>query len=293
MGEYANGDHWTLDDIPLDRVETGRVRAREELFLLLAGASFVETATDLYTRNLTAQFHDDTEVSSWLTRYWEPEELQHGRALRAYVNHVWPDFDWQTAFSEFLAEHSRYCIAEELEPSPCLEMAARCVVEMGTATYYRAIQSISDEPVLQRLAGYIQRDEVRHYEHFHRYFNRLQRARAQRPRQSAGRPCAAPAGDPSQRRKAGRLVSLPHLARACHAQRPRIPSSDGAHHGADAKALSRADGHQDAPQAAGVAARRESPELRDGQTGAADDPALTTDAVRVHTWSHATLREDV
>jgi hypothetical protein len=171
MAEYANGDHWTLDDIPLDRVEIGRVRAREELFLLLAGASFVETASDLYTRNLTAQFHGDTEVSSWLTRRWEPEELQHGRALRAYVNQVWPDFDWQTAFSEFLAEHSRYCIAEELESSPCLEMAARCVVEMGTATYYRAIQSISDEPVLQGLAGHIQRDEVRHYEHFHRFFH--------------------------------------------------------------------------------------------------------------------------
>ena len=171
MGEYANGDHWTLDDIPLDRVEIGRVRPREELFLLLAGASFVETASDLYTRNLIAQFHDDTEVSSWLTRHWEPEELQHGRALRAYVNRVWPDFDWQTAFSEFLAEHSRYCNAEELEASPCLEMAARCVVEMGTATYYRALQSISDEPVLAQLAGLIQRDEVRHYEHFHRYFN--------------------------------------------------------------------------------------------------------------------------
>jgi hypothetical protein len=171
MGEYANSHHWTLDDIPLDRVEIGRVRPREELFLLLAGASFVETASDLYTRNLMAQFHRDAEVSSWLTRQWEPEELQHGRALRAYVNHVWPDFDWQAAFSDFLAEHSHCCVAEELEPSPCLEMAARCVVEMGTATYYRAIQSISDEPVLVRLAGHIQRDEVRHYEHFYRYFN--------------------------------------------------------------------------------------------------------------------------
>jgi hypothetical protein len=166
------GDHWSVEDLALDGVDVERVRSREELFLLLAGASFVESASDLYTRNLVAQFEDDAEVSSWLTHRWEPEELQHGRALRAYVQRVWPDFDWQPAFDAFLAEHLRYCTDDELETTPCLEMAARCVVEMGTATYYRAIQVIADEPVLERLAGLIQRDEVRHYRHFHRYFNK-------------------------------------------------------------------------------------------------------------------------
>jgi hypothetical protein len=145
------------------------------LFLLLAGASFVETASDLYTRNMVGQFRDDAEVSRWLTHHWEPEELQHGRALRAYVNQVWPEFDWQQAFAGFLAEHSQSCTTEELERTPGLEMAARCVVEMGTATYYRALQTLSDEPVLVRLAGLIQRDEVRHYKHFHRYFNKYNR----------------------------------------------------------------------------------------------------------------------
>lgn len=170
--EYVNSDYWSLDDIPLDRVEIGRVRPQEELFLLLAGASFVETGSDLYTRNLLEQFHGDTEVSCWLTNHWEPEELQHGRALRAYVNCVWPEFDWQIAFAAFFADYSRGCTTEGLEPTPCLEMAARCVVEMGTATFYRAIHALSDEPVLGRLVGMIQRDEVRHYKHFYRYFSK-------------------------------------------------------------------------------------------------------------------------
>jgi hypothetical protein len=170
--EKANSDHWSLDDILLDCVEIGRVRPREELFLLLAGASFVETGSDLYTRNLVEQFHGDAEVSWWLTNRWQPEELQHGRALRAYVNRVWPEFDWQAAFAAFLADYSQACTTEELEPTRCLEMAARCVVETGTATYYRAIQTLSDEPVLGRLVGFIQRDEVRHYKHFFRYFNK-------------------------------------------------------------------------------------------------------------------------
>jgi hypothetical protein len=169
---YANGGHWSLEDIPLDGVDVGRVRPREELYLLLVGASFVETASDLYTRNLVEQFRGDAEVSSWLTRQWEPQELQHGQALRAYVNCVWPELDWQEAYAAFFAEHSRCNTPEELEERPGLEMAARCVVEMGTSTYYAAIRAISDEPVLGRLAGAIQRDEVHHYKHFYRYFRK-------------------------------------------------------------------------------------------------------------------------
>jgi hypothetical protein len=168
----VTGGHWSLDDIPLHRVDATRVRSNEELFLLLAGASFVETASDLYTRNLVEQFRGDAEVSSWLTGQWEPQELQHGRALRAYVNRAWPEFDWQQEFGAFLAEHSQRNTPDELETSPGLEMAARCVVEMGTSTYYAAIRSISDEPVLRRLVRAIQRDEVNHYKHFYRYFHR-------------------------------------------------------------------------------------------------------------------------
>jgi hypothetical protein len=173
--ELHDGEIWTLHDIPLDRVDVGSMRANEELFLLLAGASFVETGSDLYTGNLILHFRDDAEVSDWLLSRWEPEELAHGRALRAYVNHVWPDFDWEAAFGEFITEYSRMCTQDDLESSRCLEMAARCVVEMGTATYYRTIRSVASEPVLEHLTGLIQRDEVRHYKHFYRYFSKYNR----------------------------------------------------------------------------------------------------------------------
>src|SRR4030095_12686150 len=170
--EYANGEHWSLDDIALDDVDVERGRPREERFLLLAGASFVESASDLYTRNLVDQFRGDAEVSSWLVRDWEPQELQHGHALRAYVNRVWPALDRQGACAAFFAEHSRCCTVEELEPTPGLELAARCVVEMGTSTYYAAIGAICEEPVLGDLVGAIQRDEVSHYKHFYHFFNK-------------------------------------------------------------------------------------------------------------------------
>jgi hypothetical protein len=174
--ESGNGECWSIDDIALECIELDRVQPQEGLFLLLAGASFVETGADLYTRNLLEKFRGDAEVSRWLSEHWEREELQHGRALRAYVNRTWPQFDWQDAFDAFMGEYSRSCTTEELESSSCLELAGRCVVEMGTATYYRAIQAVSDEPVLKALLAHIQRDEVRHYKHFYRYFVRYNNA---------------------------------------------------------------------------------------------------------------------
>jgi len=53
-------------------------------------------------------------------------------------------------------------------------MAARCVVETGTATFYRMLSERSREPVLKLLAAKISADEVRHYKHFYRWFLRYQ-----------------------------------------------------------------------------------------------------------------------
>ena len=74
--------HWTLDSIPWHELRRERVAHSEELFYMVAGASFIETTSDLYTRNLVQHFADNAEVSEWLEQGWEPEELQHGRALR-------------------------------------------------------------------------------------------------------------------------------------------------------------------------------------------------------------------
>ena len=38
----------------------------------------MESTTDHYTSNLIAQFHGDTEITSWLQQHWLPEEIQHG-----------------------------------------------------------------------------------------------------------------------------------------------------------------------------------------------------------------------
>lgn len=139
-------------------------------------SSFVEAASDLYTRNLSAFYAGDHEVEEWLRHQWEHEEMQHGQALRAYVRAVWPEFDWERANAGFFAEYSVLCTLDQFEPTRGLEMAARCVVETGTASLYRAIHDYTEEPLLKELTCHIKSDEVRHFSYFHRYFQRYSAA---------------------------------------------------------------------------------------------------------------------
>jgi rubrerythrin len=172
MASHEAEQHWKIEDLDFGRIALDKVRPDENLFNLVTCASFIESGSDLYTHNLVDYFKGDDEVTEWLSNHWELEELQHGKALRAYVRHVWPEFEWDTAYRGFLEEYATYCKVELLGPTRALEMTARCVVETGTATYYRAMARSTDEPVLQDLATRIATDEVNHYKHFYRFFRR-------------------------------------------------------------------------------------------------------------------------
>lgn len=169
---YA-GPRWSLDDIPYERLDRDHVKDDARIFGLVAAASFVEITSETYTRNLVEFCAGDDEVVAWLNDGWQHEEVQHGAALKRYVETAWPDFDWESAYRAFVAEYDQYCKVELLAPSQALEMAARCVVETGTASFYRMVSDASSEPVLSRLTALISRDEVDHYKHFYRYFLRF------------------------------------------------------------------------------------------------------------------------
>lgn len=163
---------WRLDEIDFSIAQPQRVRGDETLFFLLATSALVETATHHYAANLAEQYADDVELGGWLRHQWAPEELQHGRALRSYIATVWPDFDWERAWTGFFAEYSAACSKEELEANAALEMAARCVVETGTSTLYRTVLDYTDEPLLREIARRLRDDEVRHYSYFYAAANR-------------------------------------------------------------------------------------------------------------------------
>ncbi|MBC7489475.1 MAG: ferritin-like domain-containing protein [Glaciimonas sp.] len=171
--DQLRAPQWTIANLAFSTIDIDKTRTDENLFYLAACASFVESGSDLYTQNLIAYYGDDPEIVDWLTHHWEVEELQHGNALQAYIAHVWPEFNWQLAYNDFLEEYAHYCKVELLETSKALEMVARCVVETGTATFYQALARSTDEPIMHDLANRIANDEVNHYKHFFRYFRRL------------------------------------------------------------------------------------------------------------------------
>ena len=167
-----DGASWSIDDIPYGEIDAACVRDDRQLFEIVTSASFIEITSDLYTKNLVEFFRDDREIADWLEQHWEKEELQHGAALKKYVQTAWPDFDWETAYASFRADYGAICTVEGLAGTRALEMVARCVVETGTASFYRMLSDLSPEPVLRQLTAEISNDEVRHYKHFHRYFRR-------------------------------------------------------------------------------------------------------------------------
>lgn len=167
---------WSVSDIRYEAIDVARVRGDRDLFYLLVSASFIESGSDTYAGNLATYYARVPEAAGWLSEHWEAEELQHGLALRRYVEHVWPEFDWERGYARFFDEYSQTCSIEQFEPTQALEMAARCVVETGTAAYYRALEQASDEPVLRDLTRRISNDEVRHYKHFLHFFNRFAEA---------------------------------------------------------------------------------------------------------------------
>jgi hypothetical protein len=179
------GRHWQLEDIDFARLDRDAVANDTFAFKIVAVASFIESGSDLYTRNLREFFAGDDDIGTWLARAWEPEELRHGAALRAYIEHAWPDFDWERRCRAVVEEYGRLCTVPELEPTPALELAARCIVEMGTSTLYRALHGYAREPVFAQIADLIYSDEVRHYKVFYRHFRRYQR-REERSRLRVG-----------------------------------------------------------------------------------------------------------
>ncbi|HKJ00103.1 MAG TPA: ferritin-like domain-containing protein [bacterium] len=172
---------WTLDDIAFDRIEPERVSDDPVLFQLLTSSSFVEIDTPLYAHSLAEFCHDDQPFADWVLHSWQPEEVRHGEALRRYVTTAWPEYDWERAYRSFHEAYLPLCNDEVLQPTLSLEMISRCVVEVGTSTYYGMIDSYAREPVLKSLASHIRADEVHHYQRF------LETFHAHRDEEGSGR----------------------------------------------------------------------------------------------------------
>jgi hypothetical protein len=138
-------------------------------FYVCTTASFLETPVPIYVENLKPFFRENEATTRWLQDTWLPEEAEHGRLLREYVEDTWPSFDWERGYSAFAERYLPQCDHSLLRPSPGLEALARCVTETAATMTYRCMATYTTDPKLQNLMRRMSADEVRHY----RYFRRL------------------------------------------------------------------------------------------------------------------------
>jgi len=164
--------YWSLDDIPWDRFDPSKVDPN--MLRIVKAAAMVEHNGSIYSEYLTSVFHDDDEFQSAVRR-WGTEEVQHGKALARWASLADPDFDFEERFADFSAKITLPTAAEEsVRGSRCGELVARCMVEVGTSSYYTALREATEEPVLREICRKIAQDEIRHYKLF---FTRMVRYR--------------------------------------------------------------------------------------------------------------------
>lgn len=129
-------------------------------------SSFLENTVPTFVENLEPFYRSDGDTLTWLRSVWLPEEAEHARLLKNYVQTVWPEFQWERAYALFCDHYVPQCASEKLRSSPGLEALSRCVIETETAMVYRCIASYAADPELRALMTRISADEVSHYRRF-------------------------------------------------------------------------------------------------------------------------------
>ena len=162
--------HWSLDDIPWDRFDSSKLDA--DLIKVIKAASMVEYNGGDYAVYLCNVFADDPDFQV-AARSWATEEVQHGAALGRWAEMADPGFDFAASFQRFTEGYSLPLDATaSVRGSRAGELVARCVVEVGTSSYYSALAAASEEPVLAEICRRIAADEFRHYKLFYGHLKR-------------------------------------------------------------------------------------------------------------------------
>lgn len=166
-------EHWTVEGLGWDRFDPAKVDP--EILKIVKAAALVEYNADDYVTYLSRIFAGDPDFDA-AVRQWGVEEVQHGRALGAWAEKVDPDWSLERAIARFRAgyrpEHFASADTVSVRGSRAGELVARCMVEVGTSSYYSALGEATDEPVLKEICRNIAADEFRHYKLFYDHMNR-------------------------------------------------------------------------------------------------------------------------
>lgn len=170
----AEHKHWKIQDLSWDKLD--KTKVTNDLLMVIKAAALVEYGANQYADYLCRVFNDDPEFQQ-LARNWAIEEVQHGEALGQWAERIDPSWKFEDAMGKFRAGYTPdHFLADDsagsVRGSRSAEMVARCMVEIGTSSYYSAIGDSIDEPVLKEICKYIAADEFRHYKLFYDTLNK-------------------------------------------------------------------------------------------------------------------------
>lgn len=162
--------HWTIEDFDWSAFDRSKVHPR--ILEAVKAAALVEHNAGDYVTYLCNVFGDDPDMQN-AARQWGEEEVQHGRALARWAELADPAFNAGEALDRFRAGFRLPLNATaSVRGSRASELIARCVVEVGTSSFYTALREAAEEPLLREIAGRIAADEFRHYKLFYDHMNR-------------------------------------------------------------------------------------------------------------------------
>ena len=181
--------HWHIDQLPWHQFDPARVDPA--VVPLVKAAAMVEKNGADYAKYLNGVFHDDPDFQG-AADHWALEEEQHGDTLGRWAMLADPAWDFDAAFARYRAGYTVDTQADaSIRGSRTGELIARCMVEIGTSSYYTALGEASEEPMIKQICKLIAADEYRHfklfYDHQRRYLAREKLGFARRLKVALGR----------------------------------------------------------------------------------------------------------
>jgi hypothetical protein len=181
--------HWRIEQVSWDRFDPSKIDPG--LIPLVKAAAMVEKNGVDYAKYLNGVFIDDPDFQQAADN-WAVEEVQHGDALGKWAMLADPSWNFDESFERYRTGYKIDINADaSIRGSRTGELIARCMVEIGTSSYYTAMGEATEEPVLKEVCKLIAADEYRHfklfYDHMKRYLAREKLSFLQRLRVAAGR----------------------------------------------------------------------------------------------------------
>lgn len=163
---------WTFEDINWSLFNAAKVNF--DILRVIKAGSLIEYNSSDYGLYLKGVFEGDSLFQKEIEA-WSKDEIKHGKVLAQWVKMVDSGYDFEDRFKAYIKGFPIDTKAKEsIRGSQASELLTRCMVEIGTSSFYTAIKNATHEPLLKHICSKIAADELRHYKLFYAHFKRYQ-----------------------------------------------------------------------------------------------------------------------